>query len=66
MLILLLVLQCVLNQAHNLLAVIPNNAVQLGVVEYVAATLTWLDKIPDTIYEVKIITLDENNQPLNM
>lgn len=54
------------NTAHNLLAVIPVNAPQLGVVQYVAATLTWLDKIPDNIYEINILIQDENNQPFNL
>ena len=48
---------------HNLLAVIPNNTAQLGVIQYVAATLTWLTKIPDTIYEVNIQMFDDANQP---
>lgn len=51
------------NLAHNLLSVIPVNAPQLGVIQYVAATLTWLDKIPDNIYEIRVIMQDENNQP---
>ena len=49
------------NKAHNLLAVIPVNAPQLGVIQYVAATLTWLDKIPDNIYEIRVQMFDENN-----
>ena len=51
------------NLAHNLLSVIPVNAPPLGVVQYVAATLTWLDKIPDNIYEIRTQMFDENNQP---
>lgn len=51
------------NQSHNLLSVVPSNAPQLGVIQYVAATLTWLDKIPDTIYQFRIQMYDDNNQP---
>ena len=48
---------------HNLLAVIPVNSGQLGVTQYVAATLTWLCKVPDTIYNVTTEMRDDANQP---
>lgn len=48
---------------HNLLAVIPNNVPQLGVINYVAATLTWLNRIPDTIYQINVQMFDDANQP---
>jgi hypothetical protein len=51
------------NKQQNLLAIIPNNSAQLGVIQYVAATLTWLDKIPQTIYECNVQMFDENGQP---
>jgi hypothetical protein len=54
------------NKQQNLLAIIPNNSAQLGVIQYVAATLTWLDKIPQTIYECNIQMFDENGQPFNL
>ena len=44
------------NNEHNLLAVIPNNVPQLGIINYVAATLTWLNRIPDTIYQIIVRT----------
>lgn len=49
---------------HNLLAVIPNNAAPLGVIQYVAATLTWLTKVPSNIYEILLDMRDDANQPL--
>jgi len=49
---------------HNLLAVIPNNAAPLGVIQYVAATLTWLTKVPSNIYEILLDLRDDANQPL--
>lgn len=48
---------------HDLLAVIPNNTAPLGVIQYVAATLTWLTKVPDTVYEINIRMFDDANQP---
>jgi hypothetical protein len=49
---------------HNLLAVIPNNAAPLGVIQYVAATLTWLTKVPSNIYEILLDLRDDANQAL--
>jgi hypothetical protein len=49
---------------HNLLAVVPNNAAPLGVIQYVAATLTWLTKVPSNIYEILLDIRDDANQPL--
>lgn len=51
------------NKTHNLLAVIPSNAAQLGVIQYTAATLTWMTRLPDTIYNVSITMLDDASQP---
>jgi hypothetical protein len=51
---------------HDLLAVIPNNTAPLGVIQYVAATLTWLTKVPDTVYEINIRMFDDANQPFNL
>lgn len=51
---------------QNLLAIIPNNSPQLGVIQYVAATLTWLTSIPKNIYEITVQMFDENNQPFNL
>jgi hypothetical protein len=49
---------------HNLLAVVPNNAAPLGVIQYVAATLTWLTKVPSNIYEILLDLRDDANQAL--
>ena len=49
---------------HNLLAVVPNNAAPLGIIQYVAATLTWLTKVPSNIYEILLDLRDDANQPL--
>jgi hypothetical protein len=49
---------------HNLLTVMPNNAAPLAVASYVAATINWLTKVPDNIYEVIITFFDDANQPL--
>ena len=51
---------------HNLLAVIPNNAAPLGVIQYVAATLTWLTKVPSNIYEILLDLRDDANMPLSL
>lgn len=48
---------------HNLLSVIPVNAPQLGVVQYVATTINWLTKVPDNIYAITIEMRDDANQP---
>lgn len=49
---------------HNLLTVMPNNAAPLAVASYVAATINWLTKVPDNIYEVIISIFDDANQPV--
>lgn len=51
------------NKQHNLLSVIPVNAPQLGVIQYVATTINWLTKVPDNIYEITIEMRDDANQP---
>ena len=51
------------NKQHNLLSVIPVNAPQLGITQYVAATINWLTKVPDTIYDITIEMRDDANQP---
>lgn len=51
------------NKTNNLLSVIPVNSPQLGITQYVAATINWLTKVPDTIYEIEIIMRDDANQP---
>ena len=48
---------------HNLLAVIPVSGAQLSITNYVAATLTWLCKTPDTLYNITIDMRDDANQP---
>ena len=48
---------------HNLLSVIPVNAPQLGVIQYVATTVNWLTKVPDNIHEITIELRDDANQP---
>ena len=48
---------------HNLLAVVPVSGAQLSVTNYVAATLTWLSKTPDTLYSLIIDMRDDANQP---
>lgn len=52
------------NKTHNLLAVIPNNAEQLGIAQYTAATLSWLTRLPDTIYAMNFTILDDASQPV--
>jgi hypothetical protein len=54
------------NNEHNLLAVIPNNVPQLAIINYVAATLTWLNRIPDTIYQINVQMFDDANQPFTL
>jgi len=49
---------------HNLLTVMPNNAAPLAVASYVAATINWLTKVPDNIYEIVISIFDDANQPV--
>lgn len=48
---------------HNLLSVIPSNAPQLGVIQYVATTVNWLTKVPDNIHEIFVEMRDDANQP---
>jgi hypothetical protein len=48
---------------HNLLAVVPVSGAQLSVTNYVAATLTWLCKTPDTLYSLIIDMRDDAGQP---
>lgn len=48
---------------HNLLAVIPSNAPQLGVIQYTALTVNHMTKLSDTIYEITIEMRDDANQP---
>ena len=54
------------NKTRSLLAVIPSNAAQLGVIQYTAATLTWITRLPDTIYNVTITMLDDASQPYTL
>lgn len=51
------------NKQHNLLAVVPVNAPQLGVIQYTALTVNMMSKITDTIYEIQVDMRDDNNQP---
>lgn len=51
---------------HNLLAVVPVNAPQLGVVQYTALTVNMMSKMVDTIYEISVEMRDENNQPFTL
>ena len=48
---------------HNLLAVIPNTAPALGVVQYSALTVNMMSKVVDTIYEITVEMRDDANQP---
>jgi len=48
---------------HNLLAVVPSNAPQLGVIQYSALTVNMLSKLVDTIYEISIEMRDDANYP---
>ena len=54
------------NKTNNLLSVIPVNSPQLGITQYVAATINWLTKVPDTIYEIEIQMRDDANQPYQL
>lgn len=51
---------------HNLLAVVPSNAPQLGVVQYSALTVNMMSKMVDTIYEISIDMRDDANQPFTL
>ena len=48
---------------HNLLAVIPVTAPQLGVIQYTALTVNMMSKLVDTIYEINISMRDDADQP---
>lgn len=48
---------------HNLLAVVPSNAPQLGVIQYTALTVNMMSKLVDTIYEITVQMRDDANQP---
>lgn len=51
---------------HNLLAVIPSNAPQLGVIQYTALTVNMMSKLVDTIYEIIVNMRDDANQPFTL
>lgn len=51
---------------HNLLAVVPSNAPQLGVIQYTALTVNYLTKLADTLYEISIEMRDDANQPFTL
>lgn len=51
---------------HNLLAVIPSNAPQLGVIQYTALTVNMMSKLVDTIYEITVQMRDDANQPFTL
>jgi hypothetical protein len=51
------------NSTYNILAVVPSNAPQLGVIQYTALTLNWMTKIAQDIYEITIFMRDDANQP---
>lgn len=48
---------------HNVLAVVPSNAPQLGVIQYTALTVNMMTKLVDTIYEITVTMRDDANQP---
>ena len=51
------------NGQHNLLAVIPVNAPQLGVIQYTALTVNMMTKLVDTIYDITVGMRDDADQP---
>ena len=51
---------------HNLLAVVPVNAPQLGVIQYTALTVNMMSKLVDTIYEITVNMRDDANQPFTL
>jgi hypothetical protein len=51
------------NGQHNLLAVVPSNAPQFGVIQYTALTVNMMSKLVDTIYEISVQMKDDANQP---
>ncbi len=50
------------NNRHNLLAVVPVNAVSFGIISYVAATTNLLTKLSQTIQSITIEMRDDNDQ----
>lgn len=54
------------NGQHNLLAVVPSNAPQLGVIQYTALTVNMMSKLSDSIYEISIEMRDDANQPFSL
>lgn len=51
---------------HNLLAVVPSNAPQLGVIQYSALTVNMMTKLVDTIYEITVTLKDDANMPFTL
>ncbi len=51
---------------HNLLAVVPSNAPQLGVISYTALTVNMMSKMVDTIYQITIDMRDDANVPFTL
>jgi len=51
---------------YNLLAVVPSNAPQLGVIQYTALTVNMLSKLSDTIQAISIQMSDDANQPYTL
>lgn len=51
------------NNRHNLLAVLPVNAISFGIVQYVAATTNLLTKLSQTIQNITIEMRDDNDIP---
>jgi len=51
---------------HNLLAVVPSNAPQLGVIQYTALTVNMMSKLVDTIYEITVQMRDDANMPFTL
>jgi hypothetical protein len=54
------------NKTHNLLAVVPSNAPQLGVIQYSALTVNMFTKLVDTIYEITIDMRDDAGQAFTL
>jgi len=54
------------NKQHNLLAVVPSNAPQLGVIQYTALTVNLMSKLVDTIYDISVDLRDDANQPFTL
>ena len=51
---------------HNLLAVVPSNAPQFGVIQYTALTVNMMSKLVDTIYQITVDMRDDANQPFTL